>query len=66
MKNTIKKAICTALAAVSLSALVAVPSALNNPASESSLVHVTCTLPLYPFISLPVIYDLTADDSYEK
>ncbi len=40
MKNTIKKAICTALAAVSLSALVAVPSALNNPASESSLVHV--------------------------
>ena len=40
MKNTIKKAICTALAAVSLSALVAVPSALNNPASDSSLVHV--------------------------
>ncbi|MBP5379492.1 MAG: hypothetical protein J6Y64_08135 [Ruminococcus sp.] len=40
MKNTIKKVICTTLAAVSLSALVAVPSALNNPASDSSLVHI--------------------------
>ena len=40
MKNTIKKIICTALAAVSLSAMVAVPSSLNEPKSNSSLVNV--------------------------
>ncbi|MBP5579079.1 MAG: hypothetical protein J6X56_06325 [Ruminococcus sp.] len=40
MKNTIKKAICTALAAVSLSAMVTVPSSLNAPKSENSVINV--------------------------
>lgn len=40
MKNTIKKAICTALAAVSLSAMVTVPSSLNKPNSDNSFVNV--------------------------
>ena len=40
MKNTIKKAICTALTAVSLSAMVTVPSSLNTPASDKAIVNV--------------------------
>ncbi|MCR4639071.1 hypothetical protein [Ruminococcus sp.] len=40
MKNTIKKAICTALAAVSLSAMVTVPSSLNAPKSDNAIVNV--------------------------
>ena len=40
MKNTIKKVLCTALAAVSLSAFVTVPSSVNTPKSGSSLVNV--------------------------
>ncbi|WP_303805330.1 hypothetical protein [Ruminococcus flavefaciens] len=37
--NIIKRTVCAALAAVSLSACVAVPSALNNTASKISLVN---------------------------
>ena len=40
MKNTIKKAICTALAAVSLSAMVTVPSSLNAPKADNTVVNV--------------------------
>jgi len=40
MKNTIKKVLCTTLAAVSLSAFVTVPSSVNTPKSGSSLVNV--------------------------
>lgn len=40
MKKTLKKALCTTLAAVSLTAFVAIPSALNTPKSGSSLVNV--------------------------
>ncbi|WP_024860370.1 hypothetical protein [Ruminococcus flavefaciens] len=40
MKNTLKKVLCTALAAVSLSAMVTVPSSLNKPNSDNSIVNV--------------------------
>lgn len=40
MKNTLKKVLCTALAAVSLSAMVTVPSSLNKPESEKCCIHV--------------------------
>lgn len=40
MKNSIKKVLCTALAAVSLSALVTVPSSLNNQNSNNAIVNV--------------------------
>lgn len=40
MKNTIKKAICTTLAVVSLSAMVAVPSSLNAPESDNAIVKI--------------------------
>jgi hypothetical protein len=40
MKNTLKKVLCTALAAVSLSAMVTVPSSLNKPNSDNSFVNV--------------------------
>ena len=40
MKNTLKKVLCTALAAVSLSAMVAVPSSLNKPNSDNSIINV--------------------------
>lgn len=40
MKNSIKKVLCTAVAAVSLSALVTVPSSLNKPDSDNAIVTV--------------------------
>lgn len=40
MKNSIKKVLCTALAAVSLSALVTVPSSFNKPNSDNAIVNV--------------------------
>ncbi len=40
MKNTLKKVLCTALAAVSLSAIVTVPSSLNAPKSDNAIVNV--------------------------
>lgn len=40
MKNKLKKVLCTALAAVSLSAIVTVPSSLNKPNSDNSFVNV--------------------------
>lgn len=40
MKNTLKKVLCTALAAVSLSAIVTVPSSLNKPNSDNTLINV--------------------------
>lgn len=40
MKNTLKKVLCTALAAVSLSAMVTVPSSLNKPNSDNAIVNV--------------------------
>ncbi len=40
MKNSIKKVLCTAVAAVSLSALVTVPSSLNKPDSDNAIVNV--------------------------
>ena len=40
MKNTLKKVLCTALAAVSLSAMVTVPSSLNKPNSDNSIINV--------------------------
>ena len=40
MKNSIKKVLCTAVAAVSLSALVTVPSSLNKPNSDNAIVNV--------------------------
>ena len=40
MKNSIKKVLCTAVAAVSLSALVTVPSSLNKPNSDNAIVTV--------------------------
>lgn len=38
--KTLKKVLCTTLAAVSLSAFVAVPSSLNNPNSDNTIVNV--------------------------
>lgn len=40
MKNSIKKVLCTAVAAVSLSTLVTVPSSLNKPNSDNAIVNV--------------------------
>ena len=40
MKNTLKKVLCTALAAVSLSAMVTVPSSLNATKSDNAIVNV--------------------------
>lgn len=40
MKKTIKKVLCTALAAVSLSAIVTVPSSLNAYYSNNSIINV--------------------------
>lgn len=40
MKNTLKKILCTALAAVSLSAMAVFPSSLNKPESPRCCIHV--------------------------
>ena len=40
MKNKLKKLLCTALAAVSLSAMVTVPSSLNATKSDNAIVNV--------------------------
>lgn len=40
MKNKLKKLLCTALAAVSLSAMVTVPSSLNAPKTNNAVVNV--------------------------
>lgn len=40
MKNTLKKVLCTALAAVSLSALVTFPTPLNSTTSDNAVVNI--------------------------
>lgn len=40
MKKTLKKVLCTTLAAVSLTAFVAIPSTVNTPTSKNSLINV--------------------------